>query len=338
HRVPDRAVPQAIQRGREEGTIMTSGKASRLYAFSEVQVTGGGDGLWVSVGMPTTALFRNADQMFARNLMGLAFVTALALCTIWIGSELFINRALQVLLGATERLAKGDLSVRTGLRDRGEFGQLARAFDRMAAANSALISDLQRSHAELARAYEETLEGLVRALDLRDHETEGHSRRVTEMTMRVARRLGMCSRELVHLRRGALLHDIGKIGIPDSILLKPGPLTDEEWAIMRQHPVYAYELLSPITCLSRARDIPGCHHERWDGGGYPQGIRELEIPLAARAFSVVDVYDALRSERPYRPAWPTEEVLEYIRGQAGKQFDPEVVETFFKVLREDGDV
>lgn len=332
--VPDPAVAEAIRGSRDEGTIMTLGPTPTLHAYSRVYIGETGNGLWVSVGIPAAVLYRSADRMFARNLLGLAFVFALALCVVWMGGELFVNRALRVLLSATDRLAKGDLVVRTNLRDNSEFGQLARAFDRMVAANATLIGDLQQSHVELTRAYEETLESLVRALDLRDHETEGHSRRVTEMTMRIARRLGMSGLDLVHLRRGALLHDIGKIGIPDSILLKPGPLTAEEWIIMRQHPVYAYELLSSISYLNRALDIPYCHHERWDGEGYPQGIRGEKIPIAARAFSVADVYDALRSERPYRAAWPKEKVCRHIRDQAGKQFDPRVVETLLEILEE----
>jgi HD-GYP domain-containing protein (c-di-GMP phosphodiesterase class II) len=145
--------------------------------------------------------------------------------------------------------------------------------------------------------------------------------------------MGMFSEEaLVHVRRGALLHDIGKMGIPDSILLKPGPLTDDEWVIMRKHPVYAYELLMPIPFLRSALDIPYCHHEKWDGTGYPRGLKGETIPLAARLFAVVDVWDALRSDRPYRPAWPEEKVRDYLHRQSGLHFDPEAVETFLTAL------
>jgi len=181
-------------------------------------------------------------------------------------------------------------------------------------------------------AYDTTLEGWARALELRDEETEGHSQRVTEMTLRLARAMGISDAELAHVRHGVLLHDIGKMGIPDGILFKPGSLTEEEWEIMRRHPTYAYELLSPIRYLRPALDIPYSHHEKWDGTGYPEGLKGEQIPLAARIFAVVDVWDALRADRPYRPAWSEEEVIEYIREQAGKHFDPQVVEIFLRII------
>jgi PAS domain S-box-containing protein len=190
--------------------------------------------------------------------------------------------------------------------------------------------DRQQLNAELTLAYDTTLEGWSRALDLRDKETEGHSQRVTEMTVDLARAMGMSESELVHVRQGALLHDIGKMGIPDSILLKPALLTEEETAIMRRHPVYAYELLSPIAYLRPALDIPYYHHEKWDGTDYPRGLHGEQIPLAARIFAVVDVWDALRSDRPYRLAWAEERVREHIRSLAGTHFDPKVVELFLR--------
>ena len=208
-------------------------------------------------------------------------------------------------------------------------GQAAIALD-----NAGLFDDLQRSNVELMLAYDTTIEGWSRGLDLRDRETEGHSQRVTEMTLKLAREMGLSDAELVHVRRGALLHDIGKMGVPDYILHKPGGLTDEEWEIMRKHPVYAYEMLSPIAYLRPALDIPYCHHEKWDGKGYRRGLKGEQIPLAARIFALADVWDALRSDRPYREAWSIEKVLEYIQGQAGKHFDPKVVETFLRTTED----
>jgi HD-GYP domain-containing protein (c-di-GMP phosphodiesterase class II) len=197
--------------------------------------------------------------------------------------------------------------------------------------NDKLFEDIQRSNLELLLAYDTTIEGWSRALDLRDSATEGHSRRVTEMTLRIARLLGVSNDDLVHVRRGALLHDIGKIAIPDSILLKPGPLTDEEWALMRRHPDIARELLEPIPFLRPALPIPLYHHEQWDGSGYPNGLKGEKIPLVARIFAVVDVWDATISDRPYRPAWPMERVRENIRSLAGTHLDPHIVELFLSL-------
>jgi HD-GYP domain-containing protein (c-di-GMP phosphodiesterase class II) len=215
--------------------------------------------------------------------------------------------------------------------ERLEFLQSLIAQAAIAIDQADLLDHLRHSSLDLALAYDATIEGWSRALDLRDQETEGHSRRMTEVTLKLARALGVPEDDLPHIRRGVLLHDIGKIAIPDSILLKPGPLTDAEWDIMRQHPVYAYQLLSPVDYLRPALDIPYCHHEKWDGTGYPRGLKGEQIPLAARLFAVVDVWDALSSDRPYRRAWPPERVLEYLACQAGKHFDPRVLETFLKL-------
>jgi PAS domain S-box-containing protein len=194
--------------------------------------------------------------------------------------------------------------------------------------NADLFNDVQRSNVELQVAYDSTLEGWSKALDLRDKETEGHTLRVTENTMTLARAMHISDRDLIHIRRGALLHDIGKMGIPDSILLKPGKLTDEEWIVMKKHPVYAYELLAPIDFLRPALDIPYCHHEKWDGSGYPRGLKGEQIPLSARIFAVIDVWDALTSDRPYRAAWTEAKVRDHIAQGSGSHFDPRVVETF----------
>jgi HD-GYP domain-containing protein (c-di-GMP phosphodiesterase class II) len=169
-------------------------------------------------------------------------------------------------------------------------------------------------------------------MDLRDKETEGHTQRVTDITIRLARKAGMSEAEIIHVRRGCLLHDMGKLGVPDRILLKPSSLSVEEWVLMRQHPTYAYELLSPITYLHPALEIPYCHHERWDGSGYPRGLKADQIPLSARLFAVVDVWDALRSSRPYRESWPEEKVRNYILTEAGKMFDPKAVQLFMQLI------
>jgi putative nucleotidyltransferase with HDIG domain len=195
---------------------------------------------------------------------------------------------------------------------------------RLSEANEALIA----KNTELMIAYDSTIEGWGKALDLRDKETEDHSQRVAEMTLRTARLYGMSENELVHVRRGALLHDIGKMGVPDSILLKEETLTPEEEKIMQNHPQNVFNILMPIAYLRPALDIPYCHHEKWDGSGYPRGLKGEQIPLAARIFALSDNWDALISERRYRKAWPREKVVEYIRSQAGKHFDPGLVDLF----------
>jgi HD-GYP domain-containing protein (c-di-GMP phosphodiesterase class II) len=203
------------------------------------------------------------------------------------------------------------------------------------AAISWLISKiLNRTLQELLVSYDATIGGWAQALELRDKETIGHARRVMELTLDIARKLNIPEEDLVHIRRGVLLHDIGKMGIPDNILLKAGPLSSEEWNIMQMHPSYAFQVLDPIPFLQPALDIPYCHHERWDGSGYPRGLRGSEIPLPARIFAVVDVWDALTHDRYYRPAWPENRAEEYLRQQSGVQFDPQVVQTFFAVLKE----
>lgn len=200
--------------------------------------------------------------------------------------------------------------------------------------STTLFEDLQRTNDELSQAYDSTIEGWSHALDLRDKETEGHTRRVTELTLELARVFGFSEPELIHIRRGSLLHDIGKMGVPDKILLKDGPLDQEEWEIMRLHPVYAHEMLQPVNYLQPALDIPYCHHEKWDGTGYPRGLKGEAIPLSARIFAVVDVWDALISDRPYREAWSPEKVLAYIQGEAGRHFDPYVVEIFADFMKQ----
>ena len=209
-------------------------------------------------------------------------------------------------------------------------GQAAIAID-----NAQLFENLQRSNQELSLAYDTTLEGWGKALELRDKETQGHTLRVTDLTLRLARRLGIPEADLIHIRRGVLLHDIGKMAVPDHILKKTGPLSTEEWAEMRMHPQYAYDLLYPISYLRPSLDIPYGHHEYWNGAGYPRGLKGDDIPVAARIFAVVDVYDALLYDRPYREAWPRQKVAEYLLSEAGTHFDPAIVNEFLQMVEED---
>ncbi|MFZ2492115.1 MAG: HD domain-containing phosphohydrolase [Thermoanaerobaculia bacterium] len=206
----------------------------------------------------------------------------------------------------------------------------------MAVTNAQLHHSLLDANRHLARAYDETLQGWATALDMRDNETRGHADRVVRLTMQLVARLGVPPEQWEHVRRGTLLHDIGKMSVPDSILRKSGPLTDEEWAVMRTHPQKALDMLGAIDFLVPALDIPYCHHERWDGTGYPRGLAGEEIPLVARIFAVVDVYDALTSDRHYRRGWSHDEAIARIRQESGSHFDPAVVEAFLATI--DGSV
>jgi HD-GYP domain-containing protein (c-di-GMP phosphodiesterase class II) len=205
-------------------------------------------------------------------------------------------------------------------------GQTALAIE-----STSLLANLKASNRELTQAYEATIEGWSRAMELRDRETEGHTQRVMKLTLELARSMGIDGSRLAHIRRGILLHDIGKLGVPDHILFKPGSLTTEERQIMEQHVEFAYEMLAPIPYLKPALNIPYFHHEKWDGTGYPLGLKGEQIPIEARIFAVADVWDALLSDRPHRQAWTVEQAIEYICSQSGMHFDPRVVECFLKV-------
>ncbi len=258
----------------------------------------------------------------------------------WEGRIIVRQDAVSWVKGASrpERQPSGDVVWDGLLMDITHLKTIQQALQRSHEELENRVADRTREvialNAELTGAYDATIEGWSRALDLRDKETEGHSRRVTEMTLRLARALGLPEEALVQARRGALLHDIGKMGVPDAILLKPGPLTDDEWEIMRRHPTLAYEMLSPIAFLRPALGIPYCHHEKWDGSGYPNGLVGEAIPLAARLFAVVDVWDALLSDRPYRPGWPVDRVRTHIQAGAGSHFDPQVVAAFLTLTEE----
>lgn len=236
-----------------------------------------------------------------------------------------ITRPVRKLVLASEQVAAGDLTVQVPPTGNDEISTLAEAFNQM-------VYSLRDSKMDLLKAYDSTLVGWSNALELRDQETQGHTQRVTALSIDLARSMGIQESDLDNIRRGALLHDIGKMGIPDSILLKPGKLTPAEWVIMRKHPQYAYEMIYPIEYLRPVLDIPYCHHERWDGTGYPRGLKGEEIPMAARVFAVIDVWDAMRSHRPYRPALSVDEVCEYISTASGTHFDPAVVDAFFELL------
>jgi PAS domain S-box-containing protein/putative nucleotidyltransferase with HDIG domain len=245
----------------------------------------------------------------------------------YLGVPLITNGQVQGIL---------EIFQRSHLNPTHEWTSFAEALAAQAGAaiySASMVERLQRVNNDLCVAYDRTIEGWSHALDLRDKETEGHSQRVTEMSLRMAKAMGMNELKLVQVRRGALLHDIGKMGVPDQILLKPGPLTDEEWKIMRMHPVYAYEMLSPIEFLRPAIDIPYCHHEKWDGSGYPRKLKGVQIPISARIFAVVDVWDALRSDRPYRQRWSVDKVVNHVKSLSGSHFDPQVLDAFINELR-----
>jgi PAS domain S-box-containing protein/putative nucleotidyltransferase with HDIG domain len=246
-------------------------------------------------------------------------------CVVPLISKGEVNGVLEVYKRSVLSLPSEDVEWRYFLETLA--GQAAIAVD-----NVRLFDHLQRANMELFMAYDATIEGWSRAMDLRDRETEGHTQRVTKLTETLARAIGFNDTELIHTRRGALLHDIGKMGVPDHILLKPNKLTAEEWEMIRCHPSFAYEMLSPINYLRPALDIPYCHHEKWDGTGYPRGLKGEEIPLPARLFAVVDVWDALTNDRPYRKAWPKDKTLAYIREQSGTHFDPQVIQSFLEII------
>lgn len=250
-------------------------------------------------------------------------VAVVFLAIIFLGITLAdrITRPVQALMNACRQVASGNLETRVAMHSKDEVEFLANSFNDM-------VARLRTSRRELMEAYDTTLEGWAKALELRDQVTEGHTSRVADVTVELAKRFNLEEGDLAEIRRGALLHDIGKMGIPDSILQKPGPLTSDEWVVMHQHPELARRMLESVEFLSDAVEIPFCHHEHWDGTGYPRGLKGEEIPISARIFSVVDVWDALRSDRPYRKAMPDEEAWDIIYQGKGSMFDPRVVDEF----------
>jgi putative nucleotidyltransferase with HDIG domain len=285
----------------------------------------------VDIGILGAALSKNFfidPNQYTRSQI-IVVVAAAFLLVILIGIYLasLITRPLANLVHASEVVAGGNLDVHVDLRTNDELTILAKSFNQM-------VASLNESRLEILDAYDSALEGWTKALELRDKETEGHTQRVTDMTVAIAGEFGFSGAELDNIRRGALLHDIGKMGVPDYILHKPGGLSDEEWVIMKKHPLYAYEMLKQIRFLQAATDIPRYHHEHWDGGGYPYGLSGEEIPLASRIFSVVDCWDALINDRPYRAKVSDEEALRIIEHSAGRLYDPEVVRAFRNFIEE----
>jgi response regulator RpfG family c-di-GMP phosphodiesterase len=307
----------------------------RLCAVTALRA-GRRDGVYLCVGIPSSTAFAEVQADLSRNILALVVVALFSILAAWFGGHALITRRVDNLVHAASRLGEGDLGARAGQEmnyGRDEIGELARVFDTMAESIEYREDQLRETHNNLASAVEATIEGWARALERRDSDTQGHTRRVAEMAVRLSRTMEVPEEYIVHIRRGALLHDIGKMAIPDAILLKPGPLNEEEWSVMKRHPTYAYEWLSHIPLLNPALEIPFCHHERWDGSGYPRGLVGVEIPLAARIFAVVDNWDAVTTDRPYRDAWSEERALHYIEENSGKLFDPRVVDAFVEMGR-----
>jgi HD-GYP domain-containing protein (c-di-GMP phosphodiesterase class II) len=283
---------------------------------------------WMGVSLAKSFLIKASwfTRMRISLLFSAGFVMVIVL-GIYLANH--ITRPLTDLVNACRKVAQGDLKVQIQPVSNDELATLAESFNFM-------VSHLGRSKEDLVNAYDTTLEGWAQALELRDKETEGHTQRAVTLTIEIARRMGFREDQLIHVRRGVLLHDIGKMGIPDSILLKNGPLTPEEWIVMRKHPDYAVKMLSHIDFLKPALNIPYAHHERWDGTGYPRGLKGEDIPLEARIFAVVDVWDAICSARPYRAAIPQDRALEIIKESSGTHLDPQVVNLFFELVFKNG--
>ena len=325
---------EILTRQDEDSFMQENVVASISYQgiFAPLEVRSGEDVGIIATSLAKTFLVR-ASNTTRLEIFG--FITTAFLFIIAIG--LFIadrfTKPLLKVVDASSQIASGNLEVSVTPEGNDEVTALAKSFNQMVASLQRSKSDLIRAHEDTIQAYDRTIEGWCKALELRDNVTEGHTQRVTQLTLVIASQMGISEQELVHVRRGALMHDIGKMGIPDSILKKPGSLEDDEWKEMRRHPVYAYEMLNRIDYLAPAIAIPYCHHEKWDGSGYPRGIQGDEIPIEARIFAIADVWDALRSDRPYRDALPASTALEYIQENRGTHFDPQVVDAFLIVYQ-----
>lgn len=323
-------VDGVMERASEESFVRDLTVANIDYSeiIGTFEARGGADMAVIGTSLSQTFLVQPSTTT-RTQVFGLASAAFIVVIVAGVIVANRITKPLEGVVAASEAVAQGDLTVKLNASGNDELTALASAFNNMVVA-------LEQSNRELMDAYDTTLEGWSKALELRDEETEGHTQRVTDLTVRLARRMGLEGEELIQIKRGALLHDIGKMGIPDGILNKPGPLTEDEWEVMRKHTIYAYQMLSPIAYLKPALAIPCCHHERWDGSGYPLGWRGQDIPLPARIFAVADVWDALSSDRPYRKAWPKERVVEHLESHKGVHFDPEAVDEFLGMILVEG--
>lgn len=303
---------------------MSDSGISYSELVSTFEVRSGTDLGLIGVALPTNFLVQTSQVTRGNTfvLMSVALLLVILVGAVVAGR---ITRPIRDLKEAALRVSGGDLEVQVAQRGRDEVGVLGQSFNTM-------VENLSKSKQDLLDTYDKTIEGWARALDLRDHETEGHSRRVTDMAVRLGKTLGLDQEDLRQLQRGALLHDIGKIAVPDSILLKKGKLTRKEMAQVRQHPEHAKLFMEQIEFLKPAMASPYSHHERWDGKGYPQGLKGEQIPFLARIFAVADVWDALTSERSYHKAMSFAKALDTIRSEAGTHFDPQVVDAFIKML------
>ena len=295
--------------------------------YAPLEVRSGKDVGIIATSLAKTMLVRASNttrfEIFGFVTTAFLFIIAVGLFT----ADRFTKPLLKVV-DASSQVAAGNLDISVTPKGNDEVSALAKSFNQMVSSLQHSKSELIRAHEDTLQAYDRTIEGWCKALELRDNVTEGHTLRVTDLTLLIARQMEIGKEALVHIRRGALMHDIGKMAIPDSILKKPASLDDDEWIEMRKHPIYAYEMLNRISYLAPSLAIPYCHHEKWDGTGYPRGIAGEEIPLEARIFAIADVWDALCSDRPYRKALPAETALKYIEDNRGTHFDPKVVDAF----------
>jgi HD-GYP domain-containing protein (c-di-GMP phosphodiesterase class II) len=327
-------VTEILER-QKDSSLRRVGDRSRSLTFSAIDY-GEIIGPWKlrnnqDMGEIGTAIPKNLlVQTSTATRIQLAVLVGLALFLVLIiGGTIanLITRPLLRLVEASKEVAKGNLSVEIKPQSNDEVALLTDNFNQM-------VAGIHHSQEDLLNAYDNTLEGWVKATDLRDNETELHMERVTELTIQLAKRLGFSEEMLIHIHRGAMLHDVGKIGISDAILKKPGILSRDQWNEMHKHPQYAYDMLYPIEYLRPALDIPYCHHEKWDGSGYPNGLKGEDIPMIARIFAIVDVWDAMTSDRIYRKALTEEDAVKYIIENRGTHFDPQVVDVFLLMIRE----